>query len=251
MIFRRILDIFRPAPPRAAALSATPPAAPVGVHDLGLHSGERQIAERYEDIRADHRNRYEWIARRLPEGGFGADVFCGNGYGTHHLARHRHVVGIDGSAEAIAVAQKHYHGPTTLFACSYWPFSLPSVAFDFVVSLESIEHVVDSDRLLDVLIDSIRLDGDFFFSVPCEDFLPFRKVIHPFHYRHFRLAEIEGLIASRGLEIVGFAGQNPYTLKPDGQQALVPEAEQFLRDGEPGQFVIFHCRKTGRMGLAS
>ena len=244
MILRRVLDALRRTPPAAPDVPAP---KPTESHDLRLHSGERQVAMRYEDIRADHRNRYEWAARRLPENGFGADVFCGNGYGTHHLARHRHVIGIDGSAAAIAIAQEYYRGPTTLFACHYWPFSLPLEAFDFVVALESIEHVADSERLLGVLVASICPGGDLIFSVPCEDYLPFRKEIHPFHYRHFRHAEMTGLIASHGLELTGFAGQSPYVLEADGRQVLVPEAEQCLYDGEAGQFVIFHCRKPHRI----
>lgn len=64
---------------------------PVQGHDFGLHSGERQVATRYEDIRADHRYRYEWVDARLPEGGRGIDAFCGNGYGTWRLSRKRNV----------------------------------------------------------------------------------------------------------------------------------------------------------------
>lgn len=243
MFLRRVLDAFRRIPP---AQLDVPAPTPVVAHDLRLHSGERQVAVRYEDIRADHRNRYEWVARRLPENGFGADVFCGNGYGTHLLARHRHLIGIDGSPAAIAIAQEYYRGATALFACNYWPFSLPPEVFNFVVALESIEHVPDSERLLEVLVASICPGGDLIFSVPCEDYLPFRKEIHPFHYRHFRHAEITGLIASQGLELIGFAGQSPYILEADGRQMLVPETEQFLRDGEAGQFVIVHCRKPHR-----
>lgn len=64
---------------------------PVQGHDFGLHSGESQVATRYEDIRADHRYRYEWVDARLPEGGRGIDAFCGNGYGTWRLSRKRNV----------------------------------------------------------------------------------------------------------------------------------------------------------------
>ncbi len=212
-------------------------------HDLRLDSGERQVAGRYEDIRADHRYRYEWVASRLPPATFGLDAFCGNGYGSHLLSRGRQVIGIDGSPAAIECARANYDTVSNMFACKYWPFELPAETFDFVVSLESIEHVPDGEDLFRRLAASLRAGGDLFFSVPCEDFLPFRPAIHPFHARHFHQAELPQLIRDNGLEFVASAGQNTYRLAPDGTQHLLPELEQVLRDGEPGQFIIVHCRK--------
>ena len=49
-----------------------------------LHSGERQVSDTLEGIRADHRARYEWAAGRLA-GKKVVDAACGVGYGAKIL----------------------------------------------------------------------------------------------------------------------------------------------------------------------
>jgi len=215
-------------------------------HDFSLHSGERQVAARYEDIRADHRYRYEWVHERLPDEGYGADVFCGNGYGTSLLSQSRHVLGIDGSTEAIRLAEQHYRTPRALFSQAYYPFSLPEQAFDFIVSLESVEHVEQGEAFLTMLVASLKPRGLLFFSVPCETHLPhgkFSDVFH-FHYRHYRFEEVKGLIDAHGLELLEWAGQDVYSFTGQGQPTpLADPASMQLESSAVRQFIIFACRK--------
>ncbi len=213
-------------------------------HDLSFHSGERQIAARYEDVRADHRFRYEWADRLIPPGGFGLDAFCGNGYGAWLLGKQRQVLALDGSKEAVDFATDHFGGPRVHFAQAYWPFELPGEAFDFIVSLESVEHVPDGANFFAALSSALKPGGILIYSTPNEDLLPLSATGNHFHHRHYTTAEAKELALAGGLETITFAGQNTYNMTPEGKQGgLLTEAEMALKDGVAGQFNIFACRK--------
>jgi 2-polyprenyl-3-methyl-5-hydroxy-6-metoxy-1,4-benzoquinol methylase len=212
-------------------------------HDLSLHSGERQTATSYEHIRVDHRYRYEWADARLPRGGFGLDLFCGNGYGSWLLSSSRIVLGIDGSADAIRQAEAHFRTPRTHFSVGYYPFELPVAAFDFVVSLESIEHVADGAALFKALADSLKPGGTLIFSTPCEERLPHQMTGNHFHFKHYLLAESLALASSNGLALVDWAGQDTYQFNADGRQGpLLADDQMQLKAQEPGQFLILMSR---------
>lgn len=214
-------------------------------HDLRLHSGERQTATEYGQIRADHRFRYEWAAARIPQGTFGLDVFCGNGYGTWFLSESRFVLGIDGSSEAIASADQSFRRPTNLFSAAYYPFELPAAAFDFVVALESIEHIRDGEKFFAALCNSLKPSGTLIFSTPCEDHLPHSATGNHFHYKHYTLAETLEIAQTNGMKLVSYSGQDTYQITPEGRQgALLAEDEMQLKAGAPGQFLIVHAAKN-------
>ena len=213
-------------------------------HDLSLHSGERQVATEYSGIRADHRFRYEWANNHISEGGFGLDIFCGNGYGTWLLAQTRLVVGIDASTDAIRLAETHFRTARTLFCANYYPFDLPSNTFDFVVSLESVEHVKDGATFFQSLVNSLKPGGVVVFSTPCEDLLPHAMTGNHFHFKHYTLQETLALASSYGLELLDWAGQNTYTFQADGRQgSLLLDSEMHLSAREAGQFLVLLSRK--------
>jgi SAM-dependent methyltransferase len=217
------------------------------VRDFSLHSGERQVATEYAAIRADHRYRYEWVDACVPRCGVGIDVFCGNGYGTWLLAESRWVLGIDGSSEAIRLAQAHYRRSSTAFSHNEYPFDLPRRAFDFAVSLESIEHVDDAEAFFASLAGCLRPGGMLVFSTPCEDLLPLSSTGNHFHFRHYTLRQTLEMASTNGLDLLQWAGQDVYSFTPDGRQGPpLPESEMNLRIGEPGQFIVVTCRKSTR-----
>jgi 2-polyprenyl-3-methyl-5-hydroxy-6-metoxy-1,4-benzoquinol methylase len=214
-------------------------------HDLSFYSGERQTASEYSAIRADHRLRYEWADRRIPHSTFGVDAFCGNGYGTWLLSKSRYVIGIDGSEEAIQAANHSFRRTSNLFSTSYFPFDLPYRALDFVVALESIEHVADGQAFYEPLCRSIKPGGTLIFSTPCEDLLPHKSTGNHFHHKHYSLEETLNLSRDYGMELMHFAGQNTYYMTPEGMQgSLLPENEMGLKESEAGQFIIVFCRKS-------
>ncbi len=213
-------------------------------HDFSLHSGERQTATDYTAIRADHRYRYEWADRRIPKGGFGADIFCGNGYGTSLLAKTRSVLAIDGSTEAVQQANAHYQTSRNFFSTAHYPFELPKSVFDFVVSLESIEHVEDGTGFFRQLTDSLKPGGLLVFSTPCEDLLPLQSTGNHFHFRHYRLEETLRMASSCPLELVEWAGQDTYQLIDGRIGSILSDHVMDLKPQQAGQFVIVLCRKT-------
>lgn len=214
--------------------------------DFGFYSGERQIAPTFAEIRADHQRRYEWADARVSEGGFGLDAFCGNGYGSWLLSQKpRTILAVDASPSAIEFAIKHYSTGRVFFSAAHYPFELPKDAFDFVVCLESIEHVGDDHGFFQALSRSLKPGGDLIFSTPCEDKLPLCGTGNHFHFKHYSLEEALALPGSAELTLVEWAGQNCYHLTPERRHGgLLETIDMNLTEGVAGQFTIVHARKT-------
>lgn len=211
--------------------------------DFGLYSGERQTAKQYEDIRVDHRNRYEWADTYLPEKGCGMDIFCGNGYGTWKLAGNRCVIGFDASEEAIIFAQKNFQRGGAVFQHSLYPFDVPVSCFDFVVSLESIEHIEDGLSFFNALAASLKSGGRLIFSVPNEDLLPLKIAGNHFHHKHYSIREVENMMKEADLKLIDWAGQNTYQINDNRIVGELPAKECVLEARTPAQFLIFCSEK--------
>lgn len=218
------------------------------VKDFSLNSGERQTATQYQSIRADHRFRYEWADAIIPPGGQGLDLFCGVGYGTQLLASEiqgRRLTGIDGSDEAIALARRCYSGPFHDFLPMQWPFEIAPASLEFVVSLESIEHVSDGEAMFAAMAAALKPGGWMVYSTPNEDRLPitaFGGGQH-FHHRHYTHAQTMALADRNGLVVKAYAGQDVYLMegrRPCG--ALNPDRMK-LRENQPGQFTIVAAQR--------
>jgi len=190
--------------------------------DYSYESGERQTAIRFEDIRRDHAARY-LLATQIMKTHFagaasplqGLDLFCGNGYGAWLASRElgAYVLGIDGSAEAIAVAAKHFSTSRTIFSSKCFPFDLPAAAYDFILCFESIEHVADPEALFAALARSLRPGGVLFVSTPNESTMPLALNAQWFrhHIRHFHEHELVDFARRQGgVKYVGQFGQKVY-----------------------------------------
>jgi 2-polyprenyl-3-methyl-5-hydroxy-6-metoxy-1,4-benzoquinol methylase len=217
-------------------------------HDFALESGERQTAAALADVRYDHRVRYARAIDTLrgrhahPESLFALDVFCGTGYGTHMLAAGLScaVLGIDGSADAVAFAERHYGGERTLYVHKVFPFQLPRAAFDFVTCFESLEHAEQDELLIERLTGALRCGGLLFVSVPNEAVLPLARVRNPFHHRHYLhedlLAHVQGRV---GLRLVRQWGQDVYRLEDGKVRGELNESQMGLQEDRLGQFNIY------------
>lgn len=152
-----------------------------------LRSGERQVAERLEDVRADHRARYEWAAKTLPLNSYVIDLGCGIGYGAKILAEAGHkVFAVDIDAETIAFAREHFAHPGVEHVCGGAASSLYLPQADAVVCFEMIEHVANPEAILSRLTDVAPL---LLASVPNEAVFPWRKE-YAFHHRHYTEAQL-------------------------------------------------------------
>ncbi|WAC59938.1 class I SAM-dependent methyltransferase [Brevundimonas sp. SL130] len=230
-----------------AEATVSQPTAPTS-KDFSLASGERQIAGKIADIRADHRARYAAVARWLREHmpparlRLGLDVFCGNGYGSRMIADRAggRVVGIDGSPEAVAMAEQYFGNHRTLFTQAIFPFTLTERLFDFAVSLESVEHVDDPVGFLRQIAQAT--DGPLFISVPREETLPYQtnRDLFAHHTRHFTRDEIYAVLAEIGRPVIAAEwGQTVYRLKKQRLDGLLPAEMMGLTPLEPdSQFLI-------------
>lgn len=168
--------------------------------DFKLNSGERVTAVAIDDIPPDHWARYEFARDCLIEMNatrplIGADIFCGAGYGTQFLAQTLpcHILGIDGSAEAIERASRQYANLNLFFSHKFFPFSLPPEHFDFIVSMESIEHVEDGELFFNVLEQALKPGGRLIISAPNSEVVDLGKNPYAWHYRHYTRQEIENM----------------------------------------------------------
>ncbi|MDL5045028.1 class I SAM-dependent methyltransferase [Oscillatoria amoena NRMC-F 0135] len=88
---------------------------------------------------------YEW-AEEFVKGKRVADIGCGTGYGTIHLAKFAEsAVGVDYSAETVAQNKKDNEHITNLefITCTVPPITLPDASFDVVTAFQFIEHLND------------------------------------------------------------------------------------------------------------
>lgn len=186
------------------------------------HSNERQTATTFDEIRIDHSMRYRTVPVLVPElmkrkPHNVLDVFCGNGYGAWFLANELgcSVTAIDGSSEAIDMANKHFSLPNTFFSAKIFPFQLPQNTYDVVCCFESIEHVDDPESFFAELAGALKPGGLFFVSTPNEKVLPFEINKHFFrhHTKHFTHEELVALGDQHGLDVVILCGQNVYNME--------------------------------------
>lgn len=190
--------------------------------DYSLKSGERYHTLDLNLIGGDHLWRYRYAAARMQNHEnrlFGADIFCGSGYGASILANEVNsaILAIDGSEESIAVASEKIHNPDIIWAAKLFPFNLPHECFDFITCMESLEHVKDHKAFFLVLAKSLKKGGHLFISCPNEKVMPYTG--YKWHYQHLLPTEIRELALEHGLEEVS-AFSTVCTAFKDGVTAI-------------------------------
>jgi len=182
---------------------------PAGVPPLSL-TGERTLpdvpAENYWFRR--HLVVYEWIAARVG-GASVLDMACGEGYGSAVLARSaRSVIGLDANPEAYEHARLRYTAGNLVFERGMVENYGEPGAYDAVVFLQTIEHVLDPRAVLAHLRGLLTPGGILYVSTPnvlklAPSGAP--RSANPWHIREYRAAEFERLCASEfgSVEVLG------------------------------------------------
>ncbi len=222
--------------------------------DYSLNSGERQVARDVGDIRRDHTLRYDLAVELLRNdmqlgAGTCLDAFCGNGYGTFMLSEgfpRLCIVGVDGSKDAIDMANECYSRSNNMFSWKLFPFSIAENSNDMVVCFESLEHVEYDVLMLDLLLKSLKKDGVALISVPNQDLHPIEKNPHQFHFRHYRHTDFIKMLPSEYV-IDTWYGQNVYEFTAEGVNtfSLLSEGEMRLQERVPGQVNVYVIRRRG------
>lgn len=163
------------------------------------------------DTLALHVARYE-LAQRHARGRI-LDMACGVGYGTRLLADHgRNVteaIGVDRSENAVAYATSRYARDGVRFVCADALDFYDVDGFDTVVSLETIEHVADPDKLIVRLIAALRPGGVLITSVPTTP----SADVNPHHLHDFTEASFRMMVERYGMrEVEQLRQVQPYEL---------------------------------------
>jgi 2-polyprenyl-3-methyl-5-hydroxy-6-metoxy-1,4-benzoquinol methylase len=182
---------------------------PPGVPPLSL-TGERTLpdvpAENYWYRR--HLAVYEWIGARVL-GARVLDMACGEGYGSAVLARGAaSVLGVDANPEAFEHARRRYRTDNLRFERGLVETHGEPGAFEAVVFLQTIEHVVDPVAVLAHLRSLLAPGGTLYLSTPNVLTLAppgAEKSGNPWHVREYRAQEFEALCRTMfaGVQLLG------------------------------------------------
>ncbi len=139
----------------------------------------------YDPQRAEfHWARYRFAAQYV-ENQVVVDAACGTGYGSHHLSEQGNavrVLGFDLSPEAIDYAEKKHAGPRITYqTADARALPLADESVDVVVSFETLEHVVDGERLIAEFARILKPEGRLIVSTPNA----WPLTVAPFHVREY------------------------------------------------------------------
>jgi 2-polyprenyl-3-methyl-5-hydroxy-6-metoxy-1,4-benzoquinol methylase len=173
---------------------------PPGVPPLTL-TGERTLpdvpAENYWYRR--HLAVYEWIGARVL-GARVIDMACGEGYGAEVLSRSAAaVVGVDANAEAHAHARARYVRENLRFERGLVETHGDRGSYDAVVFLQTIEHVVEPEQVLEHFRSLLAPGGRAYVSTPNVLTLApasASRSDNPWHLREYRHEEFRSLCES-------------------------------------------------------
>ena len=151
-------------------------------------------------LRAEHRHRYMWAA----EYAFGdvCDLACGYGYGAEVLETNgliKSYVGIDASIEAIDQANQRFSSDARRYAhASATEIPLADHSADTVVSLETLEHLLEPSLALEEFKRILKPDGILIGSVPSKYFDDRAEDVYgknPYHVTRFTHASLIELLS--------------------------------------------------------
>jgi len=129
------------------------------------------------------------------------DVGCGEGYGANYLAEFAESVkGIDYDKEVIAYAKNKYNKNNLKFqTMDIKDLSAIQEKFGIICSFQNIEHIKDTDKLLNDVFNLLNENGIFICSTcNMKDASPGRSIpFNRFHVREYMFDEFQGLLEKR------------------------------------------------------
>jgi lipopolysaccharide biosynthesis protein/ubiquinone/menaquinone biosynthesis C-methylase UbiE len=164
--------------------------------DFGLKAdGERFLPQFSGIIELEHYHRY-FVARELVCNKDVLDIASGEGFGSHILSNTaKSVKGVDISKEAVNHASTTYIKSNLKFiAGSATDIPLGDDECDVVVSFETIEHLVDQDRMMKEIKRVLRPGGVLIISSPNRLIYSDKaNYINPFHLKELYTEEFLNL----------------------------------------------------------
>jgi 2-polyprenyl-3-methyl-5-hydroxy-6-metoxy-1,4-benzoquinol methylase len=148
-----------------------------------------------------HLMRYKFAVQHLLPGRV-LDIACGVGYGTKLLGGAdgiRSAIGVDLSADAIEYARSNFGQNGIEFVASDALEFSDATGFENIVSLETIEHVLNPPAFLTHLVGMLKPDGILIGSVPITPSVD----VNPHHRTDFTESSFEEIARVLGLVKLG------------------------------------------------
>lgn len=190
-----------------------------------------------------HIERYQFACRHLLPG-MVLDIACGMGYGTKMLAEWSddECVGVDISEEAIAYARGRYGGERVRFVCSsitdFWitRINTEGKGFNNIVSLETIEHVENPEKVVAHLKSLLLPGGRLIVSAPVTPSVD----ANPYHVNDFTKKSFRKLFSDVGFEEVSSLMQKQaYSLREvSGKKDKTRKGLMKYYLSNPGKFFL-------------
>lgn len=122
------------------------------------------------------------------------DIACGQGYGSRALldGGAADVVGVDVCEEAVAIAREKYHVNAILGSATAIP--LPDRSVDVVVSMETIEHILEHEEFASEINRVLVPGGILVMSTPNHQYWLDMNHHNPFHVKELFEEEFDGLL---------------------------------------------------------
>ena len=125
-----------------------------------------------------------------------------------------------------------------------FPFKLKKNIFDFIISLESIEHIEDDHTFIDTLVAALKPNGILILSTPNEEKQSLKINPNKFHYRHYITKDMIKKLENFDLKPISLYGQDVYTLNSEGKYTgLLADEDMELKQNYDGQFCIYVVQK--------
>lgn len=189
------------------------PAAALAVYPLKALEEERDLhtdMTREPGRRSDaHMTRYAQAAQFIRPGDRVIDVACGLGYGSYQLAHNSHAasfIGLDASEYAVDYANANFAPvspvPTTFVVGDAQDLTeMADGSADFAVSVETLEHLPEPDRLLSELHRVLSARGRVYASVPNDWSDETGEDPNPFHFHVYDWPRLVAQFERNGFEI--------------------------------------------------
>ena len=159
-------------------------------------TGEHYLPEFDGDWTLEHLHRY-LLACELAAGKTVLDIACGDGYGAAMLARHAaQVTGVDIDTPTVERARGKYVADNLRFLQgSATDIPLDDDSVDLVISFETIEHLMEQDRMLYEIRRVLRPEGFLLISSPDKyEYSDVPGYHNEFHLKELYRQEFEALL---------------------------------------------------------
>ncbi|ANE46094.1 hypothetical protein SY83_07140 [Paenibacillus swuensis] len=206
--------------------------------------GERLYAATFEEalrISKDHAERYRFATRFIGPSGGVLDAACGSGYGSYYMGVHTQaefIASVDRSEDALNWARQHFAKEHIYYIQADFAGEFESIVgihrYQTITCFETVEHIEDDVAFVRILSRLLRPSGKLLISAPNEDVVPHQNNpwypggVNPYHYRHYRPAELERLVMRSGLRVL-----EHYTQLPEGT----------VIKGSGGPIILLVCEK--------